>query len=487
MSKLTIWLTPLWVLSIGVAIGLAALAVLWCLAWLVNRRFAKDCAVALRESALMPAIYLGLGMTVFAVAAMPVMPWSDVVASLKRLPYVNSASYTVRVEPKIEDQAIAVNLRADELQGYSIESKQDVAVNIEQGKGFIEPLIQVLGDERYQWAPGAPVERKFDGEIGTLYVTNESDSPTDVTLNFAVDVATPEVRYIPITAYTTVGLALLYLLVRWVSPQTSVIAAATAKETVSQPVYLLLMAVGAVALFSYVYIPYNTFGEDVKMFKTSGMTTIKVLAIIVALWTASTSVADEIEGRTALTVLSKPVGRRQFVVGKFLGIVWPILLMFLVLGVFFLFRVSLKVVYDARESAKTTPIWQECFAEVVRIVPGLILAFFESVIMAAISVAASTRLQMLPNLIVCGSIYVLGHLATLLVQSSIAQIALVRFVGRLISVFLPVLDHFEIEGAIAGATAAPPSYLLWTLLYTVLYCTAAMLLALIFFEDRDLA
>jgi hypothetical protein len=153
----------------------------------------------------------------------------------------------------------------------------------------------------------------------------------------------------------------------------------------------------------------------------------------------------------------------------------------------FLLTVSFKVVYDARESAKTTPEWQECYAEVVRIVPGLVLAFFEAVIMAAISVAVSTRLPMLPNLVVCGSIYVLGHLAALIVKSSVGEFVFVRFIGKLLSVVLPVLDHFEIEGAIAGASSVPVSYLAWCLLYTALYCAAAMLLALIFFEDRDLA
>jgi ABC-type transport system involved in multi-copper enzyme maturation permease subunit len=217
------------------------------------------------------------------------------------------------------------------------------------------------------------------------------------------------------------------------------------------------------------------------------MTMIKVLAIIMALWTASTSIADEIEGRTALTVLSKPVGRRQFILGKYLGILWPILLMFIILGVVFLITVSYKVVYDARESAKTTPEWTECYAEVVRIIPGLVLAFFESAIIAAISVAVSTRLPMLPNLVICGSIYVLGHLAALIVRSSAAENPFVRFVGRLLSVVLPVLDHFEIEGAIAGASSVPMAYLGWALLYSALYSIAAIMLALIFFEDRDLA
>ena len=102
-------------------------------------------------------------------------------------------------------------------------------------------------------------------------------------------------------------------------------------------------------------MPYNTFGEDVKMLKDEDMTLIKVLAIVLALWTASVSIADEIEGRTALTVLSKPIGRRQFIVGKFLGILGPVAILFFVLGAIFLATVSYKVSYDARESSHARP------------------------------------------------------------------------------------------------------------------------------------
>jgi len=161
--------------------------------------------------------------------------------------------------------------------------------------------------------------------------------------------------------------------------------------------------------------------------------------------------------------------------------------MFIILGIIFLLTVSYKVVYDARESSKTMPDWQLCYEEVVRIVPGLVLAFYEAVVMAAISVAISTRVSMLPNLVICGSVYVLGHLGPLIVKSAAGEIVFVKFIGRLISVMLPVLDHYEIEGAIAGASTVPAEYLWMALLYSFLYCTAAMLLALIFFEERDLA
>jgi ABC-type transport system involved in multi-copper enzyme maturation permease subunit len=487
MSNLNAWLTPLWVIAVGMLMGAAAIVAAWGVCWIVNRRAAQAIAAAVGEGILRLISYVIIAVGALALLATPTMPVRQTIASLQRLWQVTPIDVTVTVGPRAKDVPVPVAFRASELQEFTIESEQPVAVNVEPGQGYVEPVLIVEGGEPYAWTPGSPRARGFEGEVATLYLTNATDASTDVTIRMRLDVETPEVHAIPVAAGSVVALYLAYFLIRWLAPRASVIAAATAQEAVSQPMFVLLTAIGAVALVVYVFIPYNTLGEDVKVLKTTGITTIKILAIFLALWMASTSVADEIEGRTALTVLSKPVGRGQFVLGKFLGIVWPIVLMFLILGLWFLLWVSIKVVYDARESSKTPPEWQECFVEVVRIVPGLALAFMESIIMAAISVAVSTRLSMLPNLVICGSIYVLGHLAALIVKSSVGENEFVKFIGKLLSVVLPVLDHFEIEGAIAGASNVPPNYLWWALLYSALYCAAAMLIALIFFEDRDLA
>ena len=486
MTNLTIWLTPIWLLAVGATVGAALLLVIWAGCWAVNRRWGRALQATVTEGVLLPISYALLALVALALVALPVMPVDRLLSSLQRLPHVGPLTFSETVEAGREDFELKVPFRADELLSYTIESEQVVAVSPEAGKGFGDPLI-IVEDEFYKWTPGSSLPRGFEEDVTSLYITNESDLPTVVKGTFLTDVEMPEVHDLIIAAGGVVLLYLLYFLLSWLAPRVSVIATATAKEAVSQPLFLLLTLVGGVALVAFVYIPYNTFGEDVKMLTTSGMTTIKVLAIITALWTASVSIADEIEGRTALTVLSKPVGRRQFIFGKFLGIVWPILLMFVILGILFLLTVSYKVVYDARESSKLVPDWQMCYSEVVRIVPGLVLAFFEAVVMASISVAISTRLAMLPNLVICGSIYVLGHLGPQIAQSAIAENVFVAFIGRLIAVLLPVLEHYEIEGAIAGSSNVPPEYLAMTLLYSLLYCTAAMLLALILFEDRDLA
>lgn len=487
MTNLTTFITPVWLLAIGTSVGLVVLLLLWGISWIGSRRTARAVTTAVSEGILLPVFYILLILFALAVLASPFMPTDRLLSSLQRLPEVGTTQVSVTVPARTTDFEVPLPFRAEELVSYSIESEQDVMVNPAAEEGRIQPLIQIEGGQLYRWTPGSPRGRGFEGDVDALYVTNESDLDSQLTATFSTEVEMPEVHHLKNAAISVIGLFAVYLLIWWLAPRVSIIATATAKEAISQPLFLLLTVIGVAALIFYIYVPYNTFGEDVKMLITSGMTTIKVLAIIVALWTASVSISDEIEGRTALTVLSKPIGRRQFIMGKFLGILWPILLMFIILGIVFLLTVSYKVVYDARESSKQAPMWQDCYVEMVRIIPGLVLSFYEAVVLAAVSVAISTRLSMIPNLVICGTVYVLGHLGPLIVRSAVGDNVFVQFIGKLIAVILPVLHHFEIEGAIAGASTVPAEYLLFTLLYSFLYCAAAMLLALIFFEERDLA
>jgi ABC-type transport system involved in multi-copper enzyme maturation permease subunit len=286
------------------------------------------------------------------------------------------------------------------------------------------------------------------------------------------------------------GLALLFVVgyvLRLLTPKVAAIAQTTAKEGMSHPLFYVILAIGVFLLIVFPFVSYNTFGEDVKMLKAEGLTLIKVLAIILALWTASVSIADEIEGRTALTLLSKPVGRRQLIMGKFLGILVPVAIVFIVLGVVFLASVSFKVVYDARETAATDPTAADCLKEMGQVAPGLGLAFMEAVVLASLSVAISTRLSMLPNLVICAAVYVMGYLVPTLVTSSAKQFPLVNFVGRLLAAVLPGLEYFSMETSISTGQFVPPVYLAAAAVYCVLYSAAALLLALLLFEERDLA
>jgi len=86
--------------------------------------------------------------------------------------------------------------------------------------------------------------------------------------------------------------------------RTGVIARATTKEAIRQPLFLLLLFLGLLLIVVNTFLPFFSLGEDIKMLKECGLATIQISGLLIAIWTASTSIASEIEGKTAMTLLS---------------------------------------------------------------------------------------------------------------------------------------------------------------------------------------
>ncbi len=311
----------------------------------------------------------------------------------------------------------------------------------------------------------------------------------DAKLKFTVTTVPPvrEAATLLITALAVVLTGLAWLLQQAVSPRASAVAHATLKNELAQPLFIVLMALGILAIVLYTFLPFNTFGEDIKLLKDCGITTIMLLAAFQGIWSASSSISEEIEGKTALTVLSKPIQRRSFVIGKFLGIFWLLFLMFVVLGTIELGAVAYKPVYDAREVSKEAATWHECHMEMISTIPGLVMAFMQSVVLTAISVALATRLPQLANLSICFAIYVIGNLTTSLVSATQEGFEIVKFVASLVATIIPILEHFSLQAAIDADKPITMSLLSGNLVYCLLYVMLAMFLALLLFEDRDLA
>ena len=421
----------------------------------------------------------------------PLVPLGQIGRSLMRLAAADDFDRSVTVAPQATLQEIALDLRPQEIESLELKSDAPLSVRTQQPiEGFAlvkVPDVDLAANSPWTWNRTAGDTNPFLGQRAKLEATNASDKPVQLRVRGRLVPEFPQAGILPWTTITLLAVAALYAVFRLVPRRIAAIAATTTKEAIGQPVFAVALIVGTVLLLAFIVIPYNTFGEDVKMLKDSGLTLIKVLALLVVIWTASVAVADEIEGRTALTVLSKPLTRPQFILGKFAGLVLVALLVFLILGSVLMATTSLKVVYDAREGAKIDPIWRDCADEMITVVPGLVLSLLETILLAAISLAVSTRLGMVPNLIICFTIYALGHLVPLIVQSSVGKFAIVRFVGQLFATILPVLEHFTIEAAVVGGVPVPWSYLAWAALYAGLYSAVALLVALVLFQNRDLA
>src|SRR5437016_5322932 len=128
--------------------------------------------------------------------------------------------------------------------------------------------------------------------------------------------------------------------------RTWVIIRHTFREAIVQPIYSLLLGLGAAILIIFGVLPFFTLGEDTVMFMSVGLDVILLLVLIATLFATSKSIYEEIEDRTMLTLMSKPVRRWEVLVGKYLGIILAALLAVAALGVILMLCTYLRIPTD---------------------------------------------------------------------------------------------------------------------------------------------
>jgi ABC-type transport system involved in multi-copper enzyme maturation permease subunit len=98
------------------------------------------------------------------------------------------------------------------------------------------------------------------------------------------------------------------------------IARNTAIECMRQPLVLAVLVAGTLLIILSIPFSGFTLMDDQRMFVDIALSTIFVCGTLLAAFLATNALSREIDNRTALTVISKPVGRPAFVWGKFLGV-----------------------------------------------------------------------------------------------------------------------------------------------------------------------
>lgn len=321
------------------------------------------------------------------------------------------------------------------------------------------------------------------------------------------------------------------VLLAWLLPKTGAVALAAYREGWRQPMFWLVIVFAVLLTWIAVVLPYFTFGDDFKMMKQIGFDVVMLAAVLFGVLAASISISEEIEGRSAITVMSKPVSRRQFFLGKFLGILMACGAMSLILTLNLnaallvmpefdkinedrafdpmpvqakeafvpAFQKAVAVDGPARVMAEGAGMW---FGEVFAHTFGIALGFGQVMILVAIATALATRLPFVVNLVICLVVYFLGHLAPVVVrvtaevqrksadQENLA-LGLVQFFGNLFDTLLPALEFFNMGPAIIRETPLDlwqfAGYVGTVFGYAVLYTVIALVVGLLLFEDRDLA
>lgn len=270
----------------------------------------------------------------------------------------------------------------------------------------------------------------------------------------------------------------------------------TARELLTQPLPWVVAGATALLLLASTVMPSFTFEEqgDLKFMCDIGLTGVAMALLVIGLWPAATLLGDELQHRTAHVLLAKPLGRADYLVGRYLGIAAALAVMALVLTALFLGGVWLT---EGRILSAPLDRWFEgpdpgtVAAPTAR--PGLrwdlagacLLGWGQAATLAAAALALSTRLAPIPVLASCGGLFLLGHLgATLTARAGDGPAGWAVAVLR---IAVPDLACFEVGEAIARGLPVPAGYVAACLGYAVLYATAVLAAAVPAFERQELA
>lgn len=292
-----------------------------------------------------------------------------------------------------------------------------------------------------------------------------------------------------------------------------VIVRHTFLEAIVQPIYGLLIAVGAGILAIFGMLPFFTLGEDTLMFKSVALDVVLLLVLITTLFATSKSIFDEIEDRTMLTLMSKPVKRWEVLVGKYLGIILSALVAIAVLGVIVGLCIWWRLPPDhmlrtnALDEGEIKLIRDMRVMYLAGLVPALLEMWLQISVLAAIGVALSTRFSLVVNLPTVIILYIAGNLTRFLFPLSTGPLAdrssILKGLAYVVSLVLPYLEMFDDRPrtvyariAVPGTqyvhdiTAVPLSQI-WayagaSALYAICYAAFALAVGMWLFQTREL-
>jgi len=99
-------------------------------------------------------------------------------------------------------------------------------------------------------------------------------------------------------------------------------------ETLRQPIYGVILVITALLLVNNVSLAAFTLEDDNKLLLDLGLSTLLLSGLFLSSFSAAGILSREIENKTVLIVVSKPVSRTLLILGKFVGLVAALLVAF---------------------------------------------------------------------------------------------------------------------------------------------------------------
>ncbi len=248
------------------------------------------------------------------------------------------------------------------------------------------------------------------------------------------------------------------------------LARSTFLETVRDKIFYLVAVFGFIMLASTAILSPLTVGAQGKIMADVGLASMVLFGLLVVVFVGSNMVRKELDKGTIVTILSKPVGRREYLVGKFLGLNLTLVSMLAVMGLVFLLMLFLA---------------PGSFS--LRFLGAFYLAFLELTLINAVVVFFSTSVSPVLAAVFTLGVFAVGHLSQSIrdfgqLQTSLFQ----RQVSELVYYLTPNLEVFNLRGAVVHGSTVPFEHLVMATIYSLAWTAILLVIAGSIFSRKEL-
>jgi Cu-processing system permease protein len=248
------------------------------------------------------------------------------------------------------------------------------------------------------------------------------------------------------------------------------IARNTFREAVRDRVLYNLVLFVLLITASAIFLGELTAGQEARTIVDFGLGAILVFGAFISIFVGVSLVSKEIERRTVFAIFSKPIGRGEFIVGKYLGLCLTLLVNVLIMGA----GVSLAILYVGGGSLALT-IWGAIF-----------LIFLELAILTAVAILFSSFSSPALSALLTFFIFIIGNFTQSLRDFS-ANLGsnFTKLFFDALYYFLPNLSFYSFRINAAHGDFPPLSLLGGAFLYAIVYIGILLYITIFIFNRRN--
>jgi ABC-type transport system involved in multi-copper enzyme maturation permease subunit len=227
--------------------------------------------------------------------------------------------------------------------------------------------------------------------------------------------------------------------------------------------FAILMIASSIAL-AELHVGYN-----IRIYRDVGLSAIALFGVLIAIFVGINLVNRELAQKTVYTMLAKPVHRWEFLLGKYVGLLWLLAIEIVVMGACFLGVLWLE---ESRLSAEL--LYAIAFIYVELALVTAVAMFFSSFTTPYLAGMFTVAL------------WIAGHLlADLRAFGAHSEAAGLQSLTEFLYWALPNLDRLDLKSEVAAGRFIPAARMGLALLYASLYSAALLLLSVLLFRRRD--